>query len=333
MAIKVQQVFISYSHEDLDFVNQLAALLISCDLNVWKDTKDISIGGNIPKTIYEGIKSASHFCCVISKSSVQSAWVEEELSYAKVRQLGDQSLQIVPILIDVVEIPDYLKAYRCAHLQNRDLSLNNLELIMVLRAFGVNLRARITHILTGTPREEMLSCCKTLSHEIYKLRDRMEVYDKIREEYRRPAPFYPANYGDQAFYDKLRESKLKELQRGEQQTWDKLREIAPGVSNSIAAARSVGTAAGLKIFLLTDRSHIYSIEEFYLWKDLVLILTEVDNMCEILISNETMGFNSDWKDSEYKVYTWTRELVKAEAALEGIIGILRSWSSFDKDIT
>ena len=42
-------VFISYSHRDSEFVNRLAALLISYDLNVWKDSKDLPIGGNIPR--------------------------------------------------------------------------------------------------------------------------------------------------------------------------------------------------------------------------------------------------------------------------------------------
>lgn len=362
MPNKVQQVFISYSHEDADFVNQLASLLVSCDLNVWKDTKDISVGGNIPKAIYEGIKGASHFCCVISKSSVQSAWVEEELSYAKVRQLADQSLQIVPILIDEVEIPDYLKAYRCAHIQNRDLSLDNPEMTMVMRAFGVQLSARITHILTGDLREVMLSGCKALRQEIYRLRDRMGVYDRVREEYKQPPHYDPPNYDDYFRYydyssgyggnedwgsffnrmrrygaqqadDELRESRRKELQRWEQSEWDNLRKIAPRVRGYIAVVRLAGIAAGLKIFMLTDEFQVYRTEEFHLWKDLLLTLIEVDNICEILISNKTMGFDYSWAEAECKVHTWTAELVKAETTLESIMGILKSWSIFDKDIT
>jgi len=109
-------VFISYSHRDSEFVNRLAALLISYDLNVWKDSKDLPIGGNIPKNIYHGIKSSSHFCCIISEASVESQWVEEELSFAKMRQLDNRELMIVPILISDVEVPDYVKAYRYANL-------------------------------------------------------------------------------------------------------------------------------------------------------------------------------------------------------------------------
>ena len=107
-----RQVFISYSSKDQDFVNTFAALLQTFNLNVWKDSKSIPVGSNILKNVYGGIKSSSHFCCIISHSSVESAWVEDEISYFKMIQFKNPHLQIVPVIINYVEIPDYLKAYR-----------------------------------------------------------------------------------------------------------------------------------------------------------------------------------------------------------------------------
>ena len=163
-------VFISYSHRDSEFVNRLAALLISYDLNVWKDSKDLPIGGNIPKNVYHGIKSSSHFCCIISEASVESQWVEEELSFAKMRQLDNRGLMIVPILISDVEVPDYVKVYRYANLQDRNLSPTNPEVGRMMRAFGVALSGRLTHVILGPAREKLLIACKELSVSFVLLR-------------------------------------------------------------------------------------------------------------------------------------------------------------------
>lgn len=65
-AANARTVFISYSHADAHFADSLAAALSGFGLNVWKDDKDIAIGGNILKSIYDGIRTASHFCCIIS---------------------------------------------------------------------------------------------------------------------------------------------------------------------------------------------------------------------------------------------------------------------------
>ncbi|MGH9970769.1 MAG: toll/interleukin-1 receptor domain-containing protein [Pyrinomonadaceae bacterium] len=178
-------VFISYSHADTNFVNSFASLLLDFDLQVWKDSKDIPIGGNILKSVYEGIKNTSHFCCIISSSSIKSAWVEEELSYAKIRRLQDRSLAIVPVLIEAVEIPDFLKAYRCAHLENRDMSLKNLEFIMVLQAFGVNLKEDAPRIITGPERKLLLKRCTHLRNTIVQFREWIGRFQESYERYRK----------------------------------------------------------------------------------------------------------------------------------------------------
>src|SRR5687768_1523457 len=154
-------VFISYSHDDTDFVNLFGSLLLHLDIQIWKDSKDLPIGSEILGSLYEAVKNASHFCCIISSSSVKSRWVKKELSYAKRRRLDGSDLAIVPILIDEVEIPDYVKSYRCARLASGTLSLDNPELIITLRTLGVDL-ADAPRIITGQKRRRLLGSCAAL---------------------------------------------------------------------------------------------------------------------------------------------------------------------------
>jgi hypothetical protein len=51
-----------------------------------------------------------------------------------------------------VEIPDYLLAYLCAHLESRDLSITNPEFLKILKAFGTDLEGYSREIITGRKR-------------------------------------------------------------------------------------------------------------------------------------------------------------------------------------
>jgi hypothetical protein len=175
-------VFISYSHVDTDFVNIFSSLLLNLDIQIWKDSKDLQIGGEILDSLSQAVKNASHFCCIISSSSVKSPWVRQELNYAKQRQLESSDLAIVPILIDEVEIPDYVGSYRCARLQNRSLSLDNPELIMTLRAFGVDL-ADAPPIITGPKRRRLLRSCAVLQERMIHFRQKLATFQERYKAY------------------------------------------------------------------------------------------------------------------------------------------------------
>ena len=175
-------VFISYSHVDKDFTNKFASLLLDFDIQIWKDTKDLQIGQEILESVYNAIKNTSHFCCIISSSSVKSTWVKEELSYAKLRRLDGSDIAIVPILIDEVEIPDYLKVYRVAHLEDRDLSLDNQEVAMTLRAFGVDLQEG-PRILVNEKRKLLLNSCHYLRDRMVYFQGKLRVFQKHQEAY------------------------------------------------------------------------------------------------------------------------------------------------------
>src|ERR1039458_7899437 len=98
-------VFISYSSKDRRFASQLYESLSVYDAPIFLDELNLSVGDNIPHQITEAIERATHVIYIISKHSVKSKWVEEEMSIAKVRSLSRQGCKILPVRIDHCSLP------------------------------------------------------------------------------------------------------------------------------------------------------------------------------------------------------------------------------------
>lgn len=366
-----QRVFISYSHIDTDFVNLFASLLINFDIHIWKDSKDIPIGGEILDSVYYAIKNTSHFCCIISSSSVKSGWVKEELSYAKHRILEGTSLMIVPILIDDVEIPNYIKVYRCAHLENRNLSLENPELTMILQAFGVNLRS-LPPIITGQKRRRLLKSCVDLRDRIVTFRQRLGTFQKRYEAYqkagwvskyirvrdsrpsRRSVGSLPRagsgyrNVLNPAYYEIKRER-----DRARSAIID-LREISACVPASVNMVKRALEGAGLSMSGLEGR---LSSRDTHLWVLFDSALGRVSEMSETISrvscdeddeseEDDENGEDDDGSDGvredgwdqlkglswvHEKLPRWIASIPRIESDLESVIGMLDYWGRFDSD--
>jgi hypothetical protein len=105
-----KKVFLSHSHNDKDFAERLAHALISQGQDVWFDKWDIQPGDSIVSKIFEeGLANAAAFAIVLSKESVRSSWVREELNVATIRRIEDL-VRVIPILKEDVEIPTALRA-------------------------------------------------------------------------------------------------------------------------------------------------------------------------------------------------------------------------------
>ena len=85
--------FISYSHEDTDFVRTLHQALQSRNYHTWVDWKDIPVGAQWQDEVREGIERAHTFIFVISPDSICSPYCKEELQYA-----ASHHKRIIPIL-------------------------------------------------------------------------------------------------------------------------------------------------------------------------------------------------------------------------------------------
>lgn len=103
------EVFLSYSRKDQRFVSRLQKDLVARGLQVTRDEKSFRIGESVVPRIAEAIAKADHVIVVLSQASVQSPWVQEEISKALSRQVREgRKTLLLPILLEDCEIPEAL---------------------------------------------------------------------------------------------------------------------------------------------------------------------------------------------------------------------------------
>ena len=103
------KVFISHSHHDKPFARQLADVLVTAGITVWIDDLALSPGDNIIAKIEEGIRSSDVIIAVLSKNYVSSKWAMQELSMFSARALSEDSILMIPALIEDCDIPIFLR--------------------------------------------------------------------------------------------------------------------------------------------------------------------------------------------------------------------------------
>ena len=94
LLINNQNIFVSYSQEDKDFVSRLVNDLKKFGHSVWMDKDKIFVGDKIPNNINKAIRRCRFFLLVISDHSSTSNWVRWELEEAK----ACKSI-IIPVII------------------------------------------------------------------------------------------------------------------------------------------------------------------------------------------------------------------------------------------
>jgi len=101
--------FISYSHNDKDFVNTLAANLVKHKARVWVDTWELNVGDSIINKVQEAIQESSALLVVLSKSSVKSQWCNKEINSGLMRELEEKKVFVLPLLLEKCDVPIFLK--------------------------------------------------------------------------------------------------------------------------------------------------------------------------------------------------------------------------------
>ena len=156
------------------------------------------------------------------------------------RQLsGEHDLSIVPVLIDPVDIPDYVLAYRCAHLEDRNIALTNPELRMTLRAFGVVLPSGPPLIVTGPAAVTLLSQCQSLKSQLFHVEQALIHIGQSWDGYRM-ARAAAASAGDAFHEDQARESRASAIF-----VFQRYRELGRTLSAILKSTQQACADAGL----------------------------------------------------------------------------------------
>ena len=104
-----KSIFFSYSRDNSDFVINLAKELRSAGAKIWLDQLDIKPGTRWDKSIEDALKESGTLLVVLSKSSVASNNVMDEVSYAL-----EEGKTVVPVLLEECEIPFRLRRLQFA---------------------------------------------------------------------------------------------------------------------------------------------------------------------------------------------------------------------------
>ncbi|MEM8715085.1 MAG: toll/interleukin-1 receptor domain-containing protein [Cyanobacteria bacterium P01_G01_bin.4] len=111
------RIFISYSSLDNQTARKLAKDLEHYGHEIWFDEWSIQVGQCIPTEISEGIENSDFILLLLSKTSVESSWVDKEWKSAYWDEVNEQSISILPILLETCEIPRLLKTKRYANFE------------------------------------------------------------------------------------------------------------------------------------------------------------------------------------------------------------------------
>lgn len=103
-------IFISYSHENKEFVDKLAMQLVQRNVNVWLDRWELSIGDSIIDKVQDAVEGASALLVILSKASIASEWCKKELSSGFLRELEEKRVVVMPVLLEDCEIPLFARS-------------------------------------------------------------------------------------------------------------------------------------------------------------------------------------------------------------------------------
>jgi hypothetical protein len=99
-------VFVSYSSLDRLVVRKIAHLLTKGGVRVWWADWEMRPGDRLRDRINAGIQSADYFLVIVSPSSVDSRWVQNELDAAMIQEIEDHRVTVIPAILGKTEFKD-----------------------------------------------------------------------------------------------------------------------------------------------------------------------------------------------------------------------------------
>ncbi len=103
------KIFLSYSSKDKVEVCKLAEKLRISGIDVWLDEWEIFVGDSITQKIESGIRDSEFMGIWITKSAVESEWVQKEWRSKFHEEISAEKPRILPLLAEDIEIPPLLR--------------------------------------------------------------------------------------------------------------------------------------------------------------------------------------------------------------------------------
>ena len=106
--------FICHSSSDHSFVKWLSNELGKKGIKCWVDEGELSLGDSLIGRIEHAISKTRYFVAILSPNSVKSRWVKKELEMAFTKEFKEDSVVILPVVIEKCELPLYIESKKYA---------------------------------------------------------------------------------------------------------------------------------------------------------------------------------------------------------------------------
>lgn len=107
-AVQFYSCFISYSSKDEQFANRLSSRMREAHLRVWFAPEDVKGGEKLRDQIDRAIQLHDRLLIVLSDSSLQSKWVENEIRRARKVEVEEKRRKLFPIrLVSYEELHEW----------------------------------------------------------------------------------------------------------------------------------------------------------------------------------------------------------------------------------
>jgi hypothetical protein len=173
-----RKVFLSYSSRDRVAVDRVAQELRKMTLEPLLYLEDISPGRSIPQKLNEGLAKADYFLLFWSENALGSRWVQAEHDAAFFKQADEESVLVVPVLLDNTELPPLLKPI--SHIdfrQSIEAGISQLRTFFGREGFGPEQPPRL--LSPGPTCEKKLTTYRNIDLRLH-LKGRLSLND-VRE--------------------------------------------------------------------------------------------------------------------------------------------------------
>jgi hypothetical protein len=99
LSIQISPLFISYSHADSPFIDEVEKYLNKKGIRFWRDTHDAT-AGRLERQVERAIRLNPTVLLVLSKHSVRSDWVQHEARLARKLEIETRRDVLCPITLD-----------------------------------------------------------------------------------------------------------------------------------------------------------------------------------------------------------------------------------------
>lgn len=112
--------FLSHNRDDKALARRLGAQLRLVGADVWFDEWEIRAGDSIPGKVNDALDSVDVVIVVWSEGASGSKWVRAELETAIQAGLEDETLRVIPVILDDSSLPSLLRRLKWVDLREDD---------------------------------------------------------------------------------------------------------------------------------------------------------------------------------------------------------------------